>query len=263
MIKKEYIIIMYRLMVQYTTQLFKQSFLLSLASMGTWGGISLYITGRVLPHMGMTMLNFGLMQFSGIISGIAMQVSYRDIFPYIMDFEDKKNIYHEIGYPIPSQYLFLSKFFSHAIFYFFVAISLIPLCKLILWDDIILSSFHLSYFLISLFSACLLFSAMVFFIVSFINHIRFAGLAWSFFIFPLWFLGGFQFSWNYLYNCNKYIALLDLLNPIIYINESLKIAIMKISSFLPFFLHIFIILSFTVIFFMIGTKRIKKKLDII
>lgn len=263
--QKNYMIIAYRLIKHYLKQFFfqPQGYLFTLASMGIWGAVSLFVTGKILPQMGTILSTFGLMQFSGVIAGIAMQVAYRDIFPIIMDFEDKKNIYHELGFPIPAIYLFLSKLISQTIAYFIVCISLIPVCKIILWNEIIFSAFNWTQFFIALISACLLFSSMVFFLISFIPQIRFAGLAWAFFIFPLWFLGGFQFSWNYLYQCNKIVAYLDFLNPIIYINESLKIALIQIKSFLPFQCLIGTIFIFTIVFFSIGYMRIKKRLDIL
>ena len=241
---------------------FKKVFFDKLINIALWAVISLFVTSYILPKMGLT-TNYGLIQFAGVLTTVGMFEAYSCIFPFIADLEGSQMIYHELGFPMPSLYLFLSKIIAYAIIFISLTLCMIPIAKCLLYDIIFLTHFNWVYLLVAIFFGNLFFASIVFFIASFIKNMSQMGNVWSRCIFPIWFMGGFQFSWRYLYETNKIIAYLDLCNPIIYINEAFKIAILKEQGIGSFWVCIIIIFLFSVFCFYVGYKRLQKKLDFI
>jgi ABC-type polysaccharide/polyol phosphate export permease len=207
--------------------------------------------------------NFGLIQFAGVLATIGLFESYSYIFPFIADLEGREMIYYELGFPIPSLCLFLSKVISHAISFIILTICIIPISKFLLWDIVFLADFNWLYLIVILLLANIFFATMILVVTSFVKNMSKIGNVWARFIFPIWFMGGFQFSWSHLYQTNKFIAYIDLLNPIIYINEAFKIAILRQEGICSFWLCILIVFLFSVACFYIGYTRLKKRLDFI
>jgi ABC-type polysaccharide/polyol phosphate export permease len=77
----------------------------------------------------------------------------------------------------------------------------------------------------------------------------------------MWFMGGFAFSWQALYNVWPALAWVDLANPMIYVTESTRVAILGQENFLNFWLCLVAITFFSVLCFVVGMSKIKKRLD--
>ena len=82
-------------------------------------------------------------------------------------------------------------------------------------------------------------------------------------VYPLWFLGGFQFSWKVLHDCSPTLATLNLLNPYVYSMESMRAAALGQHDYLPFWYCIGALVLFTIMFASWGIIRLKKRLDFI
>lgn len=242
--------------------LFKKVFFDKLINMALWAVISLFVTSYILPKMGLVN-NFGLLQFAGVLATVGLFEAYSYIFPFVSDLEGREIIYYELGFPIPSFCLFISKIIANAFSFIILAVCIIPISKLLLWNIIFLQDFNWFYLIVILLFANIFFATMILFVVSFVKDMSKIGNVWARFIFPFWFMGGFQFSWSHLYSVNKTIAYLNLCNPIIYINEAFKIAILQKEGICSFWLCILIIFIFSVSCFYIGYIRLKKRLDFI
>ena len=96
---------------------------------------------------------------------------------------------------------------------------------------------------------------------SVIGNMSQMGNVWSRFIFPMWFMGGFQFSWKAVYHVFPIVAWINLINPMIYITESVRGALLVQADYLNFWLCLMIISLFSAIFLAMGMSNLKKKLD--
>lgn len=255
------IIIIKNIIFQYLF-LLKNIFFDRLINISLWALISLFVTGYILPKMGLVE-NFGLIQFSGVLATVGLFEAYYSIFPFMVDIEGSEIIYHELSTPINSIFIFLSRCISNGIFFIILTLFMIPIGKLLLWNIIFLKNFNWGYLITIIIVANIFYSSFVLLIVSLVKNMHVVSNVWSRCIFPLWFLGGFQFSWEYLYETNKFLAYIDLLNPIIYINEGFKIAILNKNGLCLFSNCIIIILLFSFFSFFIGYYKIRKKLDFI
>lgn len=251
-----------RSIVYQNLSLFFKVFLGKLIDISLWALISLFVTTYILPKMGL-IDNYGLVQFAGILATVGMFEAYSAVYPFIADLDGKQMIYHELGFPIPSICLFVSKLIAKAISFILLTLCMIPISKCLLWNIIFLENFNWFYLTVIIVSANIFFASMSFIIIGFIKNMTKMDHVWYRFIFPIWFMGGFQFSWKYLYQTNQFIAYLDLFNPIIYINEAFKIAILKEPGLCSFWLCILIIFLFSLFCFYLGYIRLKKRLDFI
>ena len=84
---------------------------------------------------------------------------------------------------------------------------------------------------------------------------------WLRLIFPLWYLGCFQFSWQTLYKISPMIAYIDLCNPMTFIMEGMRSATINSSGSLPFWICCAMILFYAMFSFVLGLYWMKKRLD--
>ncbi|MFH1643868.1 MAG: hypothetical protein ABIA74_01710, partial [bacterium] len=140
---------------------------------------------------------------------------------------------------------------------------ILPLSKLLMWNQIDLMQVNwpklfLIYIVMSFFIG--FFSL---FVVSFIKGMKNIGIVTMRILFPLWFLGGSQFSWKFLYSVFPNVAYLTFLNPMIYGMEGVHAATLNANDYLSFWICVGMLILFSFIFAMFGIKRLKKRLDFI
>lgn len=224
--------------------------------------LSLFVTGIVLPNMGLTS-NFINLQFATLMASIGLFESYTEIFLLADDMNNKKFINFEFSYPMSSFLLFVVKILCYTIKFIIYSIIVGFLCKIIFFNYISLSKIMIFKTILSIILANIFYGSFIIFVYSFVKNIMQMGHVWSRFIFPLWFMGGFQFSWYALWQVNKYIAYCNLFNPILYISEIFKHALFNNQDpfFFSFYSNVYILLLFTIVFFLIGYKRLQKKLE--
>jgi ABC-type multidrug transport system permease subunit len=87
------------------------------------------------------------------------------------------------------------------------------------------------------------------------------GTVWSRMIFPMWFMGGFQFSWFAFYKVFPTMAIISLCNPMIYLTEMTRVAISGQEGYINFWLCVLAAIGFAALFMFLALYRLKKKLD--
>jgi ABC-type polysaccharide/polyol phosphate export permease len=83
------------------------------------------------------------------------------------------------------------------------------------------------------------------------------------FVFPLWYLGAFQFSWAILYRIFPLGGILNLINPMVYVQESMRSALLGAEGYLPFWVSAGMLFFFIILFLWWGIVRLKKRLDFV
>jgi len=102
------------------------------------------------------------------------------------------------------------------------------------------------------------FSMFIVSIIKDMNHTNQIGVR---FMFPLWFLGGSQFSWLTLHKFVPKVSYVALANPLIYAHEASRVAILGQKGYIPFWTCIGMLLLFTFLFGWLGIRKMKKRLD--
>jgi ABC-2 type transport system permease protein len=173
---------------------------------------------------------------SFMLAGLCASAGLFGIFPSVAaiasDLEGDQVITYYLTLPIPSWMIFLRLILYYAINCGILAISVLPIGQLLIWNQFNILDINVGKFIIIFTLTQLFYGAFTLWIASRVRDMTKMGNVWMRFVFPLWFLGGFQFSWQVLVNKWPYFAWLNLLNPLTYIMEGTRAAVLGQEEYL-------------------------------
>lgn len=240
--------------------IFKQQIWDKLIDVTIWVVLTLVVTGYILPFFGLAS-DFGVFQFAGLLAAVGLFELYGNVVDLVSDFQGNRVIQYAFTLPIPSWAAIFSKTTYYFIIYVILALMIFPVGKICLWYQFDLV--QISYFklVLAIFFQAVFYACFVLFPSSIVNTMSQMSTVWSRYIFPMWFLGGFQFSWLALYKTVPLLAYVNLCNPMIYITEAMRIALLGQEGYMNFWLCLLAIGLFSLIFLYLSLKNLKKKLD--
>jgi len=224
--------------------------------------INLLVMGFILQRFGLQS-NFGLMMVGGLIPMTLLFYAYPFVFTTVGDIEGPRTISYYLTLPIPSGLILLKNACSIALQGFMLIATIIPLAKLVLGSQLDLTAISWGWLLIMSALSSFFFGVFSLWVISMIKNMSMLSSVFSRFIFPLWMLGGFQFSWQSIHLTYPWFSYIALLNPFIYTTEGIRASIIGQEEFLPFWSCVVAIIFFTVCFWCITYKRLKKRLDFV
>jgi len=227
-----------------------------------WVVSNCLIFGYLMPAFGLTSSYSGF-----ILAGLSASAGMFEVFPgasaMINDFEGDQVYSYYLTLPMPSWLVWMRSIVYFSIGASFMAIFVLPIGKMVLWDKVDLSHFNVGKFIVIFFLANLFFGSFTLWITSRLKNILKMQNVWMRFVFPLWFLGCYQFSWFVLYNKWAWFAYLNLLNPITYIMEGMRGAILGQEQFLPWIYCCIALIGFIGLCSWHAIKSLKKRLDFV
>lgn len=202
-----------------------------------------------------------------IAIGAIVSCSFWDVWAntttFVSDIEGEKTINYFLTLPMPNVLVLIKQVISYALKAGIPTLIILPLGKLFLWNRMNLSNFSmlkfaLFYVLINIFTG-----AFSLFITSCIKDLHHMAKVNMRFLFPLWFFGGTNYSWQMLNKLSPTISYCSLLNPLIYAMEGIRAAVLGQTGYLPYWICVLALTSFTVMFGWLGIARLKKRLDFV
>ncbi len=242
--------------------IFKQTFLNKFIDLAIWVILTVVVTAYIMPFFGLS-VDFGVFQLAGVIAAAGLFELYANVVDLVSDFEGDRVISYTLTLPIPSWLAIASKAVYYFIIYCILAILMLPIGKLCLWNQ--LNLYEISYFkfIVAVIFQSAFYACFVLLVASIVANMQKLGMVWARFIFPMWFLGGFQFSWLSFYKALPWFAILNLINPMIYITEAVRVSILGQASYINFWLCLLAITAFSVICMYFGISKLKKRLDFV
>lgn len=240
----------------------KEVFVDKLIDISIWVVLTLLVTGYIMPYFGLQ-ADFGPLQLGSVIASVGLFEVYVSVMNFVSDLEDSKVINYGLTLPIPSWLSLISKATYYFILYSILSLWMIPIGKLVLWNQLDLTSVSFFKLLITVICSNMFFACFTLWCSSIIKNLQSIGAVWARYIFPMWFMGGFQFSWMSLLSVFPTLAYFSLLNPMIYITESTRAALLGQDGYINFWLCIIAILIFAVISMLVGINNLKKRLDFV
>ncbi len=137
-----------------------------------------------------------------------------------------------------------------------------PFMATVLWYQGLLFNISFIALLIMMLLTALFYGSLALLIVTFVKDMTKVSNIWMRFLFPLWFLGCYQFSFNTLINKVGYFGYLILINPFTYINEGMR-AICLHGDYLNWMFCAVMLLLIVSLFSYISISRFKKQLDVV
>lgn len=260
--KKHYMLyintLWYLLKTDFT--IFKRTIIDKIINLIIWVSSIAWVTTYLMPAFGLdpdycTFLVVGLIASAGLFE------VFSSVTRIISDLENINIISYYLTLPIPSWLIFLRSMIFYAFNSAFLGILILPICKLILGTRLDLSAMNPYQFLLIFIAISAFYGAFTLWIAARVLGIEYIGNVWMRFVYPLWYFGGFQFSWNVLYKAYPVVAYLNLLNPMTYIMEGSRAAILGQTNFLNFWICTITLALLTLFCGWRSIHLFKKRLD--
>ncbi len=241
---------------------FKQTFFDKFIDITIWVALTMIVTSYIMPYFGLSS-DFGVFQLGGVIAAIGLFELYASVIELVSDFEGDRVINYSLTLPIPSWMAIVSKGVYYFIIYFILSLLMLPIGKFTLWNQLDLTHINYFKFFLSMIFQNIFYACFVLWITSIIANMSRLGSVWARYIFPMWFMGGFQFSWIALHKVMPIISYINLFNPMIYITEAARASILGQSDYINFWLCLLAITFFSALCLAVGMRNLQKRLDFV
>jgi ABC-type polysaccharide/polyol phosphate export permease len=223
-------------------------------------GVTVMIMGHLLTSFGMR-ADFGLFMAATFVGHAAMFEIYPRAAEIVMDLTSNKVISYDLILPLPSWLAVMRLALTTAIKSLFISLAAFPIGILFVYQQFNPAHFSVAWFIPLLLVSNLFFGFFSLLLSCYIQSIQQLGSYWTRFIFPLWMLGGLQFTWQALYTKSKVLGYLALLNPWLYSQEGMRAVILGEAENLPCWACFTALIIFTTLFAWISVKKMMKRLD--
>ncbi len=176
------------------------------------------------------------------------------------DVTDKK-ITNFLILPISSTFVFISIAVSWALSTGLLSLCLFPLGKLLLLNKFDLSNICFYKFILIFTVGNLFYGFFALWVASLVTNLRNTAWLWARVINPLYMFCGFFYTWKSAYELANWVGFLHLLNPLLYILEGTKAAVLGQKGYLSFWVCFTVLWAFTFFFAFDAIKRFKKRID--
>lgn len=221
----------------------------------------------LLVVFGYLMSSYGLGESYGpflLVSAIASFGFFGTVgkvFNLVTDIEGDRLISYSLTLPLPSWVVFVYVALFWALESIVTTIFLFPIGKLILYNQFDLSQISYSklipfYIMINIF-----YGFFSLWLSSILKNMHDLGKLWVRVINPLVMFGSFYNAWNVAYQAAPTVALIELINPILYIMEGMRTATLGLASPIPFWACMSAVCLFTLACGFFGVKNLQSRLD--
>jgi ABC-type polysaccharide/polyol phosphate export permease len=228
-----------------------------------WMSCILFVAQYIMPQFGIVDRQYAVFTFLGNLAVWGLFETMTSVALFLGDLQGDKTIQYYISLPLPTWLVFFEQAVASAYRSLASTILLLPLGALILGDAFPFSTANWSYFIIAYLIVNLFYGCFSLFIASQVPDLSSLTTIRTRIIFPLWFLGGYQFPWKMLYKINPVLAYINFCNPIVFIMDGLRCTILPQQDYLPFWICMIALICFSLLTSYLGIKKLKKQLDCI
>jgi ABC-2 type transport system permease protein len=241
-------------------QSLREAFLDKVINLSIWVTCTIIIMGYIMPLLGLNP-DYGVFQLGGLVGSAGLFEVFPSVMNLVVDYEGDRLISYQLTLPVPSWLIFIKIICNYAINAIVLGIIVVPLGKLILWNQFDLTKISIIPFFLVLIITGIFFGVFTLFISSLVKNMATIENVWMRVLFPLWFFGGFQFSWYVLYQLVPKLAYINLLNPITYIMEGMRATLLGQEGYIHYIYCLVALVFFSILFGVIAIARLKKRLD--
>ncbi|MBM3893914.1 hypothetical protein FJ365_05990 [Candidatus Dependentiae bacterium] len=222
--------------------------------------ITIVVMGYLLTSFGLRP-DFGIFTAATLVGSVAMFEIYPRAAGVVMDLTGNKVITYDLTLPLPSWLAITRIGITTALQSLFISLFTLPIGLLFVYNQFDATHFSVMWFILLLIMGNIFFGFFSLFLSSFVQNIQQLGSCWMRIIFPLWTLGGFQFTWAVLFAKSKWLAYLVLLNPCLYAQEGMRSAILGQAENIPCWICFLALACFSALCGWISVKRMMTRLN--
>ena len=225
-----------------------------------WIILTIVVFQYIFPHMGVSQ-DYGVFMacantmswgFFEVMGNVALLVS---------DLTGPKTIEYDLTLPIPQWLVFVRIAISNGLQAMAIALFILPISKLILWQQFSLAHFSFFKFSVIFILGNLFYGFFSLWLASMTKDMRSINNIWMRVVFPLWWVGGYQFSWGVMNKMAPTFARFCLLNPLVYSFEGVRGAVLGQAGFINFWYCAVGLILASIVTGYIGTKKMMARLD--
>ncbi len=228
-----------------------------------WVSCVLLVAYHIMPLFGIENRQYGTFTLLGHLAVWGLLEMLTSIAMFLADLQGDRTVSYYLSLPISSSLFFVEQACASAYKSMASSILIIPMGKIILGSDLHLHAIHWPKFFIAFFVLNMFYGFFTLFVTSYIPDLPTLTMVRSRIMFPLWFLGGCQFSWKMLYQVCPTAAYINLCNPIVYIMDGIRSTALPADQFLPFWLCMNMLILFSILFGYLGIRKLQHRLDCI
>jgi len=199
-----------------------------------------------------------------VLLGTGLTATFSFAFQFnlglLFDFKEDRFIDYQILLLRP-RLIALERIFFTSIVTFVNVFPIFPMFRLLIGDYFDLSKICFYKFFIILYLGSFFCCAFNFWFTCYLKDPEKISNFWIRFNFPLIQFGGFLYPWYVISGASKFLGKIVLINPLIYITEGLRTAVLGGDKFFPFLLSFFVLIGYSIIFIFLGFYFFKKKTD--
>lgn len=226
-----------------------------------WVAITLVVMAYIMPSFGL--LDYGSFQLAGLVGSAGLFELWPSAMGLVSDFDGDRVIESHLILPLRPWVVLAKMVCYYALGALLLGLLVIPMGKLVLLDKFALSDISVLNTAIIILLTSIFFGVFTLWIACRVPNISKMGNVWMRFIFPMWFLGGFQFSWYKLYGITPYLAYANMLNPMNAIMEGTRSALLGSEGYLPFWMSVSVLVGFIFLCWVDAYRRLKVRLDFV
>lgn len=243
-------------------KIWKESITGKVIDLSIWIVCTIFVFNYLMPNFCSSKI-FGPFMIAGAAAAAGLFEVYPASFNLLADLEGDRIIFYHLTLPLPSAFVFLRLGCFYTINSIFLSLIVLPLSKIICWNDFSLMHINWIFYLLFIGISSIFFASFTIYVTSRTKDLMDVGSVWSRFIFPMWFFGGFQFSWQTFHDFAPTLSYVGLINPMVYITEAARASILGQQDYFNFWLCIGIITIFSLLLAWRGFIRMKKRLDFV
>lgn len=228
-----------------------------------WAGSSLMVAHHIMPLFGITNKDYGAFTLLGNLAIWGLFEMLTSTAMFLGDLQGEKSISYYLSLPMPCTFVFIEQALASAYRSIASSILILPMGKLILGDILPLHTIHWPHLIIAFILINIFYGFFTILITAYISDLSSLSMIRSRIMFPLWFLGGFQFPWKMLHAVAPKLACINLCNPIIYIMDGIRSTALPAEQYLPYWTCMAMIILFSILCAYYGIQKLKLRLDCI
>ncbi len=222
---------------------------------------STFTTKMFMPAMGLE--NFGAFILISSIMSYGFFITMQNAITLIEDVTGDQAILYELTLPIPQWMIFMKFAISNMMQACLISLTLLPFGLLVLMESNPYPNFSWFKFIIIFTCASIFYGTFSLIFATALKNMQQIDNVWLRIVFPMWYLGCWQFSWQTVYSISPALAYLNLCNPMTLIIEAGRSAAMGSAGSLPFIPCCVMIIIYAFIAGYAGIYWMKKRLDCI
>lgn len=222
--------------------------------------IILVVFEKIMPALGIA-VGYAAFTAASNIGSWGLFDIMENVSIVVGDIQGERSISYYLTLPLSQRLVFLRLAISNAISAFLVVILFVPISKLILWNTLDISAVSFPKLFLIVMLSSLFYGMFSLSLAAKTKDLRGIGNIWRRVIFPLWFIGCYQFPWYTLHKISPIMAYVDLLNPIVYCMEGTRGALLGQQGSINFWYCVLALSLFCIAAGYFGIKNMKKRLD--